>query len=39
MAWIPMALFEVPLGIWLIVKGVPDHASDLRTTTRPSDNH
>lgn len=35
-AWIPMALFEVPLGIWLTVKGVPDHAPGLRTS-RASD--
>jgi hypothetical protein len=21
--WIPMALYEVPLGVWLIIKGVP----------------
>jgi NADH:ubiquinone oxidoreductase subunit K len=26
--WIPMAAFEIPLGLWLIVKGVrtPEHA-------------
>jgi hypothetical protein len=25
--WLPMLLFEVPLGLWLIVKGVPAPAS------------
>jgi hypothetical protein len=25
--WIPMAAFEVPLGIWLLVKGVPERAT------------
>jgi NADH:ubiquinone oxidoreductase subunit K len=26
--WIPMAAFEIPLGLWLIVRGVrtPEHA-------------
>ena len=37
-AWIPMALFEVPLGLWLIVKGVPDRISAPRTA-RPGDNN
>lgn len=21
--WLPMAAFEIPLGLWLLVKGVP----------------
>jgi hypothetical protein len=28
--WIPMAAFEIPLGLWLLVKGVarPAHAEE-----------
>ena len=25
--WIPMAVFEIPLGLWLIVKGVRNEAT------------
>jgi len=23
--WLPMAAFEIPLGVWLLIKGVPGH--------------
>src|SRR5438105_900945 len=25
--WLPMAGFEIPLGFWLLIKGVPDSAA------------
>ncbi len=33
--WIPMAAYEIPLGLWLIIKGVSAQNRHLRTAAKP----